>query len=143
MSIISSLLGEFVFFKHLTKWTMLLTDRHLIYHVPVIDAVIFRLYPLIVGTALLLADKNVSIKKCVFTIILAFPSIIILLLTVFFTGIFLIWPAAGSSSYSASFITQPFRYYWTPLILAGIFTPVLLVGIRKERKTKNEQIIDN
>lgn len=131
------MLTEFVVFRHFTEWTMYYTGDRLTYHVPIIDAYLFRLFPLITGICLLLIDTNTSIKKLLLTIGFTFLSVVSLLLAGFFIGI-VSWP----KGFGVNSIIQPFDHYWTVLILTGITLPILSVGLRRKRTKNDNEIID-
>lgn len=137
MSAITLWLTEFMVFGHFTEWTIQHTGNRLTYHIPLIDAYLFRFFPLITGVSLLMTDKNTSVKKLLLTIGITFIAIVSLLLAGFFITIYS-WP----QGFGMKSRVQPFDHYWTVLILTGIILPILFVGLRRKRTKNDYEIID-
>ncbi|NGF76935.1 hypothetical protein G5B10_13690 [Fluviicola sp. SGL-29] len=137
MSAITLWLTEFIVFGHFTEWTMQHTGNRLTYHIPLIDAYLFRFFPLITGISLFMIDKNTSVKKLLLTIGITFIAIVSLLLAGFFITIYS-WP----QGFGMKSRVQPFDHYWTVLILTGIILPTLFVGLRRKRTKNDDEIID-
>ncbi|MBC9810870.1 hypothetical protein H9Y05_00130 [Crocinitomicaceae bacterium CZZ-1] len=137
MSAITLWLTEFIVFGHFTEWTMQHTGNRLTYHIPLIDAYLFRFFPLITGISLFMIDKNTSVKKLLLTIGITFIAIVSLLLAGFFITIYS-WP----QGFGMKSRVQPFDHYWTVLILTGIILPILFVGLRRKRTKNDDEIID-
>lgn len=135
MSVIPVLLTEFVIFKYFSTWAMEITNKHFIYHLTLIDPVLFRFYPVFIGAFLAFYNKNVPLKMLVPTVIFAFPCIILSILIGFILGI-IIW------TNSDNFLIQPFRNYWTLFIFAGMFIPVYLMINKGKTPKKQESVID-
>lgn len=108
----------------------------------VTDSVLFWGYPILTGILFIIYDRNIHIKK----LIQVNAQILIALLLCLFVGIIvalLMWPSPSNDFLPSYIIIQPFYFYWTPFILAGIALPIYLWFRKRNKKHFNQNIIDN
>lgn len=125
---------EFIVFRHFTKWTLDLVGKDYVYHIPLVDTLLFRLYPLLLGGIFIITKhrEKGSLKNLTLALLTSIPLLIVLILIAYLLGLVL-WPKIETESMSSNILQQPFNHYWTPFILIGIFLPYYFLVIKSKK----------
>lgn len=105
-----------------------------------IDLLLLRYFPLLIGGFFLFAKKDLSLKELIKVNLMAIVCIYLFVVIGYIVAI-LTWSPLNRDYLPSRILIQPFRFYWTPFILAGIILPIYL-KLRK-RKRINHGVIDD